>query len=111
MAREKARAWARYVGLGAQGTQELADVARNHGMKIIQAYKPGMHFFYELALWGTSSQMRATEEEWSKAERKHEDGSITKAGRIERRKPSAAFGVNVRLPRERWVDAPRETAP
>lgn len=107
MRKQKARAYARYVGLGALGTKELADAARTRGMKVIQAYKPGMHFFYELALWGTPDQMRETESVWSKAELRHEDGSVTTAGRIERRKPKAAFGVNLRLPREKWVDSPR----
>lgn len=98
------KAFARYVGLGALNLQDLVTVARAHGMKVIQGYKPNMHFFYELALWGTPAQMKATEAVWSSAVKKHEEGSESKAGTILTKKPSAAFGVNLTLQREKWVD-------
>ena len=98
------RAFARWVGLGAMNLGELATVARAHGMQIIQGYKPDMHFFYELALWGTPKQMKATEANWSAAKKKHEDGSVSQAGQILAKKPAATLGVNLQLPREKWVD-------
>lgn len=98
------RRWARYVSLGALDLAGLVDAARKCGMLVVQAFKPDWHFHYEIQLWGTASQMAATEGEWSRAERRHEDGSVTSAGEVARRRPPGTFGVDLQLPRDRWVD-------
>lgn len=94
--RQAKRKFARYIMyLGAGMTvREMVDVARKNGMQVIRGWKPDMHVFAEIGLYGTPQQMQATENAW-----------ITKGLRVCVSKPSAAFGVNLNLPRPQWAEA------
>jgi len=52
-----------------------------------------MHVYNEIALWGTASQMRATEAVWAAA-----------GNELKPRSFRAVFGAPVDLPRDQWLD-------
>lgn len=72
----------------------LVAVARGNGMKCIVGFKPSMHFWYEIGLAGTATQMKATEEKWHTAGHK-----------VKSRKPPGAFGFNLEAPESAWYEA------
>jgi hypothetical protein len=43
----------------------LCAIARRHGMYVIAGYKPSMHVYNEIGLYGTSEQMKAVAEAWT----------------------------------------------
>jgi len=74
----------------------LCMVARRHGMYVIAGYKPNMHVYNEIGLYGTPEQMRAVEEVWTKA-----------GNKLKPRSFRAVFGVRVKhIPPSKWLDIP-----
>lgn len=67
-------------------------VAVKHGMEVIQCRKGDMMCFNDVGLYGTTSQMKAVEAEWTA------NGNEPKP-----RSFKAVFGVNLDLPREQWA--------
>ena len=91
---ERKERFARYPScFGKLDCQGLCDVARGHGMQIISAIKPDMHAYNEIGLYGTKSQMRATERDWT-----------TAGNKLKPRNFTAVFGVDLRVQRKDWVD-------
>lgn len=88
----KARQWNRWVSVGTYDLTRLAWIARKNGMQIVDAFKPDMHFYNEIALWGTPEQMAAVSKAWRVG--KHE---------VLNRKPPGAFGLSS-VKRSEWVE-------
>lgn len=82
----------RWVGLGRYKLGGLMEIARGHGMKIIVAFKPAMHFYYELGLFGKKEQMEQVDKIW-KAEH-----------RVLNKKPNGACNFNVNISKEKWIE-------
>lgn len=100
-----ARASARYVSIGVPlRLEELVSLARQQGLRIISAYRPGARDYTELALYGRPAQMLATDAAWLAAAKKKRKGRKPQRNDFLSKKPKAAFGVNLHLPRESWVD-------
>lgn len=95
----KSRRWVRWVSLGACDLERLVWIARQHGMRVIDAYNPSFCFWYELALYGTSEQMRATEAAWKAAGESGGDEH-----EIRNRRPPGGFGLIRALPQEEWLE-------
>ncbi len=88
------RKWKRWVVAYCKPSlKELVDIARNNGMKCIKAFKMSMFTHFQIGLYGTSDQMRATEKRWL-------------ADKVEftNREPTHAFAINVDIPVQKWVD-------
>lgn len=85
---------ARYVEcFGPLDLEGLLDIARRHGMRCIRAWKPDMHVYNEIGLYGTSDQMTATERDW-----------VAAGHAVAPRPGHMVFGVNLRVPRDEWID-------
>jgi hypothetical protein len=90
------RKWKRWVGISAYfDLSNLTSVARNEGMKVIVAYKPGFFFFYHIGLYGTSDAMRNTESKWKQMDAE---------AQIENREPKGCLSIDVNVPRCDWID-------
>ena len=87
------RKWKRWVLMGKLSLTELVDIARSNGMMVICGYKVSMCVHNQIGLYGTSEQMKQTEQTWS--ENGHEVAS---------RQPSYAFSCDVDISRDKWVD-------
>jgi hypothetical protein len=75
---------------------DLCRVARRHGMYVIAAYKPGMHVYCEIGLYGTDEQMRAVTTEWE-----------AKGNKLKSRSFKAVMGMNSkRISASHWLDIP-----
>lgn len=86
-----------YPSIGPLDLAALCDRARAEGMLVIRAYKPNMHVYNEIALDGSNDAMRRTRAAW-----------VAAGHEVPRGKPRAAFGVDLDVPAEDWVDAGRE---
>lgn len=80
---------------GERKLRDLCVVAQGLGMEVIAAYKPNMHVYNEIGLYGTRSQMKAVEAEWAKTGNTLKPRSFT-----------AVFGVCLEIPREHWLPNP-----
>ena len=80
-------------------TFALVEIARSQGMLCIEGFKPGMHYWHEIGLFGTHAQMKAVEAAW--LENGHE---------VRSKKPSGALGLNLTIPKQEWVDQPKGAA-
>lgn len=92
--------FARWVSIGGKcenrrfgQTFALVAIARKNGMKCIIGFKPGMHFWHEIGLYGTPEQMRKTEAAWK-----------SNGHEIKTKKPSGAFGFDVNCPEDQWYE-------
>lgn len=95
---ERKRKFAKYPDcFGSLSIGGLVKAARRNGMHVIEAYKPGMHVYNEIGLFGTATQMLATEADWVK--HGHE---------MKPRGFSAVFGVNLRRQRADWLSVPTQ---
>jgi len=83
----------RWVGLGNYNLDGLVKVARNCGMKIITAFKPAMHFYYEIGLSGNKKQIEQVDNAWRLGNHK-----------VVNRCPGGACGFNVNIAKTDWAD-------
>ena len=87
--------WKRWVLLG--DLKKLADIARDNGMRCICGFTVPMFVHSQIGLYGTSAQMRLTEEHWKKV-----------GYEFTNRQPSYAYSIEVDIPKDDWVDKPNE---
>lgn len=87
------RKWKRWVLIGKLSLKELADVARENGMRIICGFKVPMCVHNQIGLYGTSAQMKATGRAWAGHGHK-----------ITNRQPSYAFSISVDKHKTEWID-------
>jgi hypothetical protein len=95
----KKRRYKRWVSIGPADLARLVWLARSNGMDCIRAFKPDMHVYNEIGLYGTAEQMNATEEAWGAISSK--DGVHHE---ILDRKPQAAFGFDANIPHDEWTE-------
>lgn len=92
--KERTRRWAKYpCCFGRLTLVGLVTAARDQGMLCIQALKPDMHVYNEIGLFGTSSQMRATEDIWR-----------SNGHELKPRKFTAFAEVDLGRPRADWAE-------
>jgi hypothetical protein len=90
------RRYAKYPScFGSLDILHLCYVAQDNGMAVVAAYKPNMHCYNEISLFGTSEAMAKTEAAWAAA------GNELKP----RGERNLVFGVNKSLPRDKWIDS------
>ena len=90
------RRYAKYPScFGSLDILHLCYVAQDNGMAVMSAYKPNMHCYNEISLFGTPAAMAKTVADWAAA------GNELKP----RGKRNLVFGVNKSLPRNKWIDA------
>lgn len=90
----RCRRWTRWVTMDpAYRLRDLCQMARSHGLQVIDAHRPGLCMWEGLALFGSSEAMRALEADW--------DGRRL---RWYRSRPSGAWPVSVDRPRDRWAE-------
>jgi hypothetical protein len=65
-------------------------------MYVITAYKPSMHVYNEIGLYGTAKQMKVTQDEWTGSGNKPKPRNFT-----------AICGVNPSISPDKWLDIPR----
>ena len=86
--------FARYPDcFGELSLQELVAIARKNGMQCIDGYKPSMHAFNGIGLYGTRSQIKKTEEEW-----------MAHGHEMKPRSFRAVFGVDLDRPSDEWTE-------
>jgi len=88
------RKFAKYPDcFGKLSLHELVAVARRNGMQCITGYKPCLHVFGEIGLYGTRTQMKKTEQEW-----------LAQGHKMKPRSFHAVFGVELDCSPEFWVE-------
>jgi len=96
---ERKRLWKRWVEMFPCGFRMAVRMAREAGLLIVRASKPQLSCYSHLVLYGTASQIVEATTAWTS--RVDKNGYRSE---VCNRKPLGGLDMDVRIPREEWVE-------